>query len=153
MNRQAHKRKRWLSTVARGQAVVEFTLTALTWTTIIFAIASFSLAVYGYSFVCQASRDAVRYAMVRGSDVPSNSQADCDAIKNVVTAEAHGIAGSLGVACLWGPGPTPTKTSPSGNNAKGNVVKVTVTYSFQPLYPMLSTVLPLTSSSQMVIVY
>lgn len=137
-----------------GQAMVEFPMVALFWCTMIFGVAAFSLAVYGYSFVCQASRDAARYAMVRGSDVASSKQATCSNIKDFVLSEAHGISPSSIVVNGSGGGASCYKPMfPDGNNNPGSRVKVVVTYNFQPLYPMLSTVLPLTSTSEMVIVY
>jgi uncharacterized membrane protein len=132
-------RRNWM----RGQAMVEFPAVVLYWIGLIYGIASASLGVYAYSFVSQSSRDAVRYAMVLGSDVTSSSQATQTSIKNYVVGRAHGIAYSaLGVTATW-----PT------NNKKGSIVKVTVTYNYQPLYPFSSATLPLSASAQSVIAY
>ncbi len=154
-------KKRWFVSVARGQAAVEFAMTALTWTMLLFGIGAFSLAIYGYSFVCQASRDAVRYAMVRGSDVTSGQQATCSSVLSFIQNEAHGIStNSISINAVYSSannGASSSCTSSmfpdGGSNKPGKRVNVQVTYNFQPLYPMSSTVLPLTSTSQMVIVY
>ncbi len=163
MKPQRHSSSRWMASVTRGQAAVEFALSALTWTMLIFGIGAFSLAMYGYSFVCQASRDAVRYAMVRGSDLPSDQQASCSAVLSFVQREARAISSNSltinsGYSSSNNGGSTATSCASSmfpdsGSNKPGKRVKVQVTYNFQPLYPMLSTTLPLTSTSQMVIVY
>jgi Flp pilus assembly protein TadG len=127
----------------RGQAMTEFPLVVLYWIGLIYGIASTSLGIYSYSFVSQASRDAVRYAMVLGSDVTISSQATQSSVKNYVVSKAHGFAySSLGVTATW----------PSGNKP-GNLVKVTVTYNYQPLYPFSAASLPLSASAQSVIAY
>ena len=126
-----------------GQAMVEFPLVVLYWLGLIYGIASASLGVYSYSFVAQASRDAVRYAMVLGSDVTTSSQATQTSVKNYVVSRAHGFSySSLGVTATW-----PTDNKP------GSIVRVTVTYNYQPLYPFLAAALPLTATAQSVITY
>jgi Flp pilus assembly protein TadG len=124
--------------------MVEFPAVVLYWIGLIWGIASASLGVYSYSFVSQASRDAVRYAMVLGSDVSSGSQATPSSVKSYVVSKAHGFAySSLGVTTTW----------PSGDNKPGSLVKVTVTYNYQPLYPFSAASLPLSASAQSVIAY
>lgn len=122
--------------------MVEFPGVVLYWIGLVFGITSACLGVYGYSFVAQASRDGVRYAMVRGSDLGSNA-ATAEAVTSFVLGEAHGFrSGSIHVATTWTP-----------DNKPGSIVKVTVTYNYQPIYPISSATLPLTSSAQMVITY
>ena len=123
-----------------GQAATEFGLLALGTLTLIFAVMQGSAAVYAYSFVTYAARDAARYAMVRGSSSPLPATATD--VKNFVLAEAQGInTQSVTVNTTWNP-----------NNNPGNTVKVTVSYSFAPLARIASTVtLNLSSTSQMVI--
>jgi hypothetical protein len=130
--------RRWL----RGQAMVEFPGVIFYWIGLVFGITSACLGVYGYSFVSQASRDGVRYAMVRGSDLGGGA-ATADDVASFVLAEAHGFpSGSINVATTWTP-----------DNKPGSIVKVTVTYNYQPIYPISSATLPLTSSAQMVVTY
>jgi hypothetical protein len=126
----------------RGQAMVEFPGVVLYWIGLVFGITSACLGVYGYSFVSQASRDAVRYAMVRGADLGVGA-ATADSVSSFVLGEAHGFpSGSINVTTTWTP-----------DNKPGSVVKVTVTYNYQPIYPISSATLPLTSTAQMVVTY
>lgn len=140
MAKRRSSRRTWRS----GQAMTEFPAVVLYWIGLVYGIASASLGVYSYSFVSQASRDAVRYAMVNGADVtPASAQATPTSVKNFVIGEAHGFAySSLGVTATW-----PT------DNKRGSIVKVTVTYNYQPLYPFSSATLPLSASAQSVIAY
>jgi len=137
--RQARKPRiaRW----RRGQTATEFAIVALPLLMLIFGILVCGMAVYNYNFVCDAARDGVRYAIVHGSDAsPAATATD---IQNYVLAEAQGLNKSnLSVATTWSP-----------DNNPGSAVSVTVTYNFQPLFPMSNAVLPLSSSSQMVISY
>lgn len=138
-NRRARKPgvARW----SRGQTAAEFAMIALPLLMLTFGILVCGMAVYNYNFVCDAARDGVRYAIVHGSDAsPAATSTD---IQNYVLAEAHGMNKSdFSVSTTWSP-----------NNSPGSVVSVTVTYNFEPLFPMSNAVLPLSSSSQMVISY
>jgi hypothetical protein len=105
----------------------------------IFGILMCGLAVYNYNFVCDAARDGVRYAIVHGAS--SSAPATASDIKNYVFAEANGLNQSqLSVATFWSP-----------DNRPGSVVRVKVTYNFQPLFPMSGAKLAMSSSAQMVI--
>jgi len=134
----------------RGQTMAEFVLVALPFLTLVFGIIAFALAVYTYSFVCHAARDAVRYAVVHGAN--SSSPASATDLQNYVRGEAQGLyANNIDVSSCWNPQSNTCPDSPAGNNQPGSVVQVKVTYNFQPLYPFLGTTLPLSSSAQMVI--
>lgn len=144
-------RRAWSS----GQSTLELAAIALYWLGLVFGIASACLALYGYSFVSQASRDAVRYAVVRGSDVASANQATQSSVQSFVLGETHGISISASnITANWSTdGGTTWSATSASNNKPGNLVKVTITYNYQPIYPLSSLTLPLTSSSQMVITY
>ena len=128
----------------------EFALVAMPMLLLTFGILMCGMAVYNYNFVCDAARDGVRYAIVHGScpqDAPTcstdNPTASNTDIKNYILSKAHGLNSSnLSVSTTWNPDKSP-----------GSVVSVTVTYNFQPLFPMSNVALPLSSSSQMVISY
>jgi Flp pilus assembly protein TadG len=108
---------------------------------LIFGIVSLAMTVYTYSFLSNAARDAVRYAIVHGSK--STSPATSDVIQTFVRNEAKGLkASAIGVSTSWSP-----------NNNPGSTVNVQVSYSYQPFYPFNSVTLPLSSSAQMVISY
>ena len=131
----AVRAQRW----SHGQTLVEFATVALPLMFIMFGIITLSLTLYAYSFVCESARDAVRYAIVHGA--ASTAPATSTDIQNYVINEAHGLNSTeLTISTNWNP-----------NNNPGSVVSVQVTYDFQPLFPMSSVTLPLTSTSQMVI--
>lgn len=145
--REKARTRRW----GNGQTATEFALIALTLMTVLFGILVFGLAVYDYNLVSDAARDGVRYAIVHGA-CPQWGAAACAStnppatdtdIQNYVAANAPGLNTSdLSVSTTWTP-----------DNNVGSVVKVKVTYNFQPLFPMSNTTLALSSSSQMVISY
>jgi Flp pilus assembly protein TadG len=129
--------RRWL----RGQTFAEFMMVVLPTIGLIFGIVSFAMTVYTYSFLSNAARDAVRYAIVHGSK--STSPATSDVIQTFVRSEAQGLkASAISVSTSWSP-----------NNNPGSTVNVQVSYSYQPFYPFNSVTLPLSSSAQMVISY
>jgi Flp pilus assembly protein TadG len=117
---------------------------------LLFGIIAFGYAMYTYNFVSDAARDAVRYAIVHGSNsLDPASETD---IQNFVKDELQGLdANELTVSACWQATGGSCETDPSGNNSPGDVVAVTVTYDFQPIFGMPDVVLPLSSSSQMVI--
>src|SRR5437879_3653815 len=125
--------RRWL----RGQTAVEFAFTGLPLLILIFAIIGLGMAIYSYSFVCTAARDATRYAIVHGaSSTAPVTQSD---ITTYVQNEAQGIdAAQLSVSTTWTP-----------DNKPGSVVAIKVTYNFHPLFLLGSVTLRLTSSALM----
>ncbi len=120
----------------KGQALVEFALCAVLFLTVLFGIMNFGLAVHQYHFVDYAARAATRYAIVRGASSP----------KPATASDIQAFVVGLGlehakVTTTWKP-----------DNAAGSIVQVSVQYDFTPLTPLVpSAVLPLTSTSQMVI--
>ena len=126
---------------SRGQTYAEFMMVVLPAISLVFGIVSFAMTVYTYSFLSNAARDAVRYAIVHGSK--STSPATSDSIQTYVRNEAQGLkASAISVSTTWNP-----------NNSPGSTVNVQVSYSFHPFYPFANVTLPLSSSSQMVISY
>ena len=122
-----------------GQTYADFVMMVLPAILLIFGIISFGMTVYTWSFLSNAARDAVRYAIVHGSK--SSSPASADDIQTFVRNEAQGIKPSaISVSTTWNP-----------NNNPGSTVSVQVSYSFRPFYPFNSVTLPLSSSAQMVI--
>jgi hypothetical protein len=124
---------------ASGQALVDFPLAALLAVTFTVSMVFCGVAVYSYNFVSQAARDATRYASVNGAN--SLNPVDASAVQDYVRKEATGLnKGNITVTTTWSP-----------DNKPGSVVKVAVTYNFQPFYPMSGSTIALSSSSQMVI--
>ncbi len=138
---------------SRAQTYAEFMMVVLPTLSLIFGIVSFGMVTYTYSFLSNAARDAVRYAIVHGSK--STSPASADSIQTLVRNEAKGLQGSsITVSTCWNPQAPPNQCpGPTGNNAPGKVVSVQVSYSYRPFYPFNSVTLPLSSSAQMIISY
>ncbi|SRR6266404_1146500 len=149
-SRQVHPARSWIRW-SRGQTYAEFMMVVLPTVSLIFGIFSFAMTVYTWSFLSNAARDAVRYAIVHGSK--SSSPASSDDIQTFVRNEAKGVNPSLiTVTSCWNPQAPPNQCpGPTGNNAPGKVVSVSVAYSYHPFYPFASVTLPLSSSAQMVI--
>jgi Flp pilus assembly protein TadG len=136
---------------SRGQTFAEFMMVVLPTLSLMFGIISFAMVIYTYSFLSNAARDAVRYAIVHGSK--STSPVTADDVQTFVRNKAQGLqSSSISVTSCWNPTTTPpTCPGPSGQNAPGSVVSVQVSYSYHPFYPFNSVTLPLSSSAQMVI--
>jgi Flp pilus assembly protein TadG len=119
MNLTRHSR-RW----SRGQTYAEFMMVVLPTLSLIFGVVSFGMIIYTYSFLSNAARDAVRYAIVHGSK--STSPATSDSIQTFVRSEAQGIdPGSITVTSCWNPQAPPNQCpSPTGNNAPGKVRRI-----------------------------
>ena len=137
----------------RGQTYAEFIMVVLPTISLIFGVFSFGMIIYTYNFLSNSARDAVRYAIVHGSK--STSRATADTLQTLVRNGAKDInPKSISVTSCWNPQSPPNQCpGPSGNNAPGKVVSVSVSYNYQPLYPFSAVTLPLTSSAQMVIDY
>src|SRR5216684_7866027 len=85
-----------------GQTYAEFMMVVLPTLTLMFGIISFGMTIYTYSFLSNAARDAVRYAIVHGSK--STSPASSDDIQTYVRGEAKGVNPSLiTVTSCWNP--------------------------------------------------
>jgi Flp pilus assembly protein TadG len=137
----------------RGQMYAEFLMVVLPTLLLIFGVVRSTARIHEEVLLSNAARDAVRYAIVHGSK--STSPASSDAIQTFVRNEAKGLnPTSITVSSCWNPQAPPNQCpGPTGNNAPGKAVSVTVSYSFHPLYPFATVTLPLSSSAQMVISY
>lgn len=145
-----YSRKQIRKRFARGQSYAEFSLVALPCLFLLFGIIAFGYAMYTYNFVSDAAHDAVRYAIVHGSN--SLNPANADDVSDFVENELQGLSkNQLTVSTCWQQQGGTCQTDPEGNNSPGDIVAVTVTYDFQPVFGMPNIVLPLTSSAQMVI--
>ena len=107
----------------RGAAMVEFALVFILFVTVVVALIEFGRAMWTYSTIVHATRQAGRYCMVRGSLDPT-TLAD---VRAVVERHATGLEGSqIGLTGLWGD----VVDDPSAVE-RGNPITVTVTYPFQ----------------------
>jgi TadE-like protein len=165
--------------VEEGSSLVEFALIFLVLIAMMLGIIDFCRAAYTYHFVSNAAREATRYAAVRGSTCTNDGSCTNDGnCTNYATATCvptyvdsiappgidSGSSGCGGSACL-----TTTPTWPvqangpavctTTANAPGCTVKVTVSYSFSFIFPIVykpfssTGTLALSSSSEMIIVH
>jgi Flp pilus assembly protein TadG len=140
-----------------GSALVEIAVASAVLFTMMFGIIQFSLAHYVYLYLPYVAREATRYAIVRGSSCTSFGSA-CPAsatdIQNYVESLKYPVidASLITVTTTWPTtGPTCTPSINPCNNP-GNLVQVTVTFSYPLWIPFLPTkTLNMTASSQMVI--
>ncbi len=146
-----------------GATLVEMALCSSILLCMLFGIIGLSGALYAYSFICDASRDASRWAMVRGArsctNTPNldNCSATSAEIQTYVQSMGYpGItASNLQVTTTWlsasATQPTSWSACTSGTcNIPGNEVEVQVTYAVSiPLagIPPIN----LSSASEMVI--
>jgi Flp pilus assembly protein TadG len=145
-----------------GTAMFEFAWSASLLLSTIFGIMAISIALYSYTYVSDVTREATRYAIVRGNtfttDCVTPGFATCTAQPADILAYIKGLGfpgintsnvsasttwlTSAGAAC----GTADTCKSP------GNLVQVKVTYTYPLSIPFVSKrTLSLTSTSQMVI--
>ena len=125
-----------------------------------------SLALYNYHLVCDAAREATRYAIVRGSASCTNSPtlSNCNATSGEIQSYIQGLgypySGQLTVTTTWltaassgSPATTTWTACSSGTcNAPGNLVNVFVSEAFPLNIPFVSNLtINLRSTSQMVI--
>ena len=153
-----------------GSAIIEMALSSIVLFGMFFGIFEASMACYTSNYVSDASREATRWAIVRGSTCSKNTAGldHCGAtptdISNYVKSLGYpGIKNSnLTVTANWY---TPSTTTPSSTttttwtlcssgtcNQPGYLAKVVVTYTFPLAVPFVPTrSLSLSSTSQMVV--
>lgn len=117
----------------RGQSLVEFALILPLFLLILIGIFDFGRALYAYNAIANASRSAVRVAIVNQH---------VDAVRSEAAREAVGVD-PLSV----------TLSFPDCTDLKlGCIAEVTVEHTFQPITPVLGSLVgtpELTSTSQM----
>ena len=103
----------------RGQAMVEFLISAILLMTTIFAVVQMIVYIYTYVSMAEAAKGGVRYAIVHGSNSGTPSgPGNTTNVENAVKFYADY------------PGMTITVTYPDGTNAPPNNVRVVLTYPF-----------------------
>jgi Flp pilus assembly protein TadG len=146
-----------------GSTLVEMALSIGILLTFIFGVMETSLAAYTYHLISETSREATRYAIVRGStfttDCTSPGPANCIAQGGANTGDIATYVQSFGLdpskmtvnsTWLHSDGTACGTTDPC--KVPGNQVKVTVIYNYPlnvPFVPLNTWTL--TSTSQMVI--
>jgi hypothetical protein len=107
--------------------------------------------------ISETAREGTRYAMVHGASCPTSGNPTCEATAAEVDAYVLGLgwanaAGGTMTVCTYYNN-NACNTNPTGSEAVGNPVKVTVTYVFPITMPFVPTKsLTMTSSSQMTII-
>jgi len=135
-----------------GQNLVEFALTFMILSSILFGIIWFGWALYVYNFVSEAAREATRYASVRGTACTGFSDCNIDStgLTTFVQNMGYPAINMTGVA-VTGSWPCASTANPPCNSP-GNPVIVTVSYQFPLAIPFVqSQTLNLSSTSQMYI--
>lgn len=140
----------------QGSSLVEFAMVGLILCTVVFGVMAIGLALYSSNVVSEAAREGTRYAIVRGSsctDFPSACPAQVSDIENFVEHLPFPgiIPSNLTAVASFSPFTAGATCSPSALcNNPGNVVQVTVQYSFTiPFVP--ARIFNMSSTSAMVI--
>ncbi|HKV55565.1 MAG TPA: TadE/TadG family type IV pilus assembly protein [Candidatus Binataceae bacterium] len=135
-------RVRWHCRQASGQALLEFAGIVTTFLLVIFTIIEMGLALYSYNTICEASREAARYAAIH-SPTSANPAANAT-IQQVAINAASGVTlASSNVTVSWPHDPN----MPAYNDAQ-----IQITYNYSLSIPFIAPVtLPLTSTSRMLV--
>lgn len=147
-----------------GSNLIEYALIFMVLMSLLLGIVDFSRALYTYHFLSNVSREATRYAAVRGSTC--NDDLSCSAATPDIGPAAPGNTVVQDyVATIVPPGVDPAQltTTPSWPgtgtacvvaNNPGCPVQVQVSYPFTFVVPFIRTSpLPMSSSSEMTIVH
>jgi len=141
----------------RGAAIVEFAVVSLTLLLMVFALFEFCRMGLVYTDLSNASRVAVRYAITHGVDRSQacSSGAGCGSTDG--TATAANICGASGVLTTYAIGLLDTSklvcTSSGLGGAVGTLVRINVSYAYDPWFNVLPLKVTLSSTSQGVITY
>ena len=124
---------------ARAQALVEFAFVAPFFFLLLFAIVDFGRYVYYVQILNNAAREGTRYAIVHGSNSyqPAGPLADDPDITAVVQNYAVGVIGNGSVFVVHSDWRDPANLANPPSNDRGHVVKVSVTYDFHSLIPVV----------------
>jgi Flp pilus assembly protein TadG len=151
----------WHARSDEGSNIVEFALSCSILFVLLFGIIEMSMALYTYTFVASAAREATRYAVVRGSQctgfpecttaAPATHGAVQSDIQNYVHNLGFPYSNQMTVTASW---PSTTNCTPVASpcNNQGNLVKVVVTCPFTLSIPFWrQATVTLASTSEMVI--
>ena len=103
----------------RGQASLEFLLSAVLCLTMIFAAVQMIILIYAYTVLAEAAKVGVRYAVVHGSHSASPSG----------PGNTTGVQAAVNRVVNYS-GMTITVTYPDGSNSPPNRVQVQIAYPF-----------------------
>jgi Flp pilus assembly protein TadG len=119
--------------------MVEFALVAPLFFLIVFAIIDFGRYVYYVQVLNNAAREGARYAIVHGGNSfqPAGPTADDPAVATVVRNDAVGVVGNSATLVIHSSWLDPLRPGDPPSNGRGHVVKVSVTYSFRSVIPVV----------------
>lgn len=162
----------WNKRGERGATLVEYALSLIFTLTLFLGIMGFGHALYAYHFVNNSAKEATRWAAVNGANCSYDSSCNGTAPMNSGPASASDINTYVMNHIPAGIDPTKVTTSACGTqggavcavstptfcattpNAPGCTVQVTVSYSYNFIFPLLpSGPIAMSSSSDMVIVH
>lgn len=169
--KSAAKSRLFIARCEEGSSLVEMAVSCLVLMPMLLGIIQLSIALYCYHYAADAAREATRWAVVRGANCTGDVNATyCSPTDNTGTgADGNDIAqyvktlgypysGTASTStqwCAYG-GSTPatwTSCSSTQNNAIGNQVQVTVSYSLPLVIPFVKkNTLNISSVSSMTIV-
>jgi hypothetical protein len=130
---------------SRGQALAEFALVAPWFFMLLFGIIEAGRFIYYYEILNNATREGARYAIVNGANTlgcpsgpPAPDSSACDVPGNNVIARVKASAyGTMGSSVTVLPVWLQTDGVTPGNNSRGMTVKVTATYAYASLVPLV----------------
>lgn len=130
---------------SRGQALVEFALVLPIIVLVIFATVDLGRGIYAYNTVANAARDAARVAIV--NQTLNAATATCDTLSASVSVQGCAVASSVALGVTTSD-VTVTYMDATDTTACGSplvlgcLAEVTITYGFQPITPVISTLWP-----------
>jgi Flp pilus assembly protein TadG len=113
-----------------GQTLVEFALILPVFMFLVVVIFDFGRVIYYYNAIHNAAREGARYGVIHPSEI------DYDDIKAVAVKYAIGV-GITNANVTVQPGPFENV-----GNFDNPTIKVTVSFDFSPITPMVSAILP-----------
>ena len=149
-----------------GSSLVEMAIASAVLFALLFGVIQVAWALYTYEYVSEASREAARYAIVRGNTSCTNTPnlSNCNATWQEIQTYVQGLGypglnpSNLTVTTTWCAGDassgsmTWASCSASTANSPGNAVNVVVTYPFPLGIPFWkNATVYLSSTSQMTV--
>jgi Flp pilus assembly protein TadG len=143
--------------LSRGATMVEFSLTFLVITFVLFLLVEFALWIHCYNTLADAAKAGVRYAIVHGKGVTSTAQSGPTSCPNTgcvsdcssnVTAVQNEVKKWAGFSIYSTSAVTVNVCYLDGTNATPNRVRVTVSNSVSPFFSIFGSTPPVTAAAQ-----
>ena len=145
VRRQANKHH-----ARRGATIVEFALTFLLFLLVVLTLLEIGRGMWTYTTLAQATRQAGRYCIIRGSENPTTTAN----IETVVKRHCRDLnLPDVSVSCVWNPNDATPRLDPA-QVRRGDIVQIKVNYPFRlvssPLILAQSTLM-MSSTTRMVV--